>query len=88
MSWKLRLAALSALGIAIVAQAEPDPAVARILKQYEAAVPGDQKLAFYTHDWTPDLATAKARAAKEGRPIFLVWVTNISATPSFFSGHC
>lgn len=85
MKWKVLTLSLVS---AALAWAGPDPSVARILKQHEAAVPTVKQLAFFSHDWAPDLATAKERAKKENRPIFLVWVTNVTATPSFFSGHC
>ena len=65
-----------------------DPEVQKILDRHEAARPTDQSLAFYGLDWAPSLPEAKARAKKEGRPIFFIWLTNISASTSFFTGHC
>jgi hypothetical protein len=65
-----------------------EPEVARILEKYRAARPSDEKLAFYALDWAPSLAEARARARKEGRPIFFIWLTNITAATSFFTGHC
>ena len=67
--------------------AEPDVQVRRILQRSEAARPSEQSLAFYSLDWAPDLAEAKERARKEGRPIFLICVTNITAGCNFYSGH-
>ena len=64
-----------------------DPAVRRIWQRYEAAVPSDKSLAFYSLDWAADLATAKKRTAQERRPIFLIGVTNITAGCNFYSGH-
>ena len=65
-----------------------DPQVQKILDRHEAARPTEQSLAFYALDWAPSLPEAKARAKKEGRPIFFIWLTNISAATSFFTGHC
>jgi hypothetical protein len=60
----------------------------RILEEYRKAKPTDAELSFYQHDWAPDLASAKVRAAKEGRPVFLLYVTNISGPDDVFTGHC
>lgn len=65
-----------------------EPVVQRILERYTAARPSDQKLAFYALDWAPSLKEARARARKEGRPILFIWLTNITAATSFFTGHC
>lgn len=67
---------------------DQDPQVQKILERHEAAKPTEQSLAFYGLDWAPTLQEAKARAKKEGRPIFFIWLTNISAATSFFTGHC
>ena len=71
--------------LALVSQ---DAAVQKILDKAKAARPTDADLAFYSLDWAPTLKEAKARAAKEGRPVFFVWVTNITAHDDFFTGHC
>ncbi len=60
----------------------------RVLAKSRAARPSDDALSFYKLDWAKDLADAKARAAKEGRPIFFVAVTNISGPDTFYTGHC
>ena len=57
------------------------------LEQFARAKPGDRELAFYSLDWSPDLAEAKRRARKERRPIFLIANTNISAGCNFYTGH-
>ena len=73
------------LAFALLAQ---DADVRRIMERAAAARPADADLAFYSLDWAPSLKDAKARAAKEGRPVFFVWVTNISGPDNFFTGHC
>lgn len=65
-----------------------DPEVARILDRAKEARPSDEALAFYTLDWAPDLAAARERASKEGRPIFFVGDTNLTGPGFFFTGHC
>jgi hypothetical protein len=65
-----------------------DAEVRRILDRAAEAKPTEAELAFYSLDWAPSLKEAKARAAKEGRPVFFVWVTNISGADRFFTGHC
>lgn len=59
-----------------------------IEKRFAAARPTGSALAFYTMDWAPDLKAAQARAKKEQRPVFFIFVTNISAATNFYSGHC
>ena len=68
--------------------AAQEPVVQRIVKQYDAARPADKALAFYSLDWAPNLAEAKVRARAEGRPIFFLYLTNITAATDFFAGHC
>lgn len=62
--------------------------VQKILDRVKAAKPSESDLAFYSLDWVPTLKEAKERGAKEGRPVFFVWVTNISAHDDFYTGHC
>lgn len=57
-------------------------------KRFVAARPTGAALAFYTMDWAPDLSSAQARAKKEKRPVFFIFVTNISAATNFYVGHC
>lgn len=84
---KLLLALLLALSAAPHLPAQ-DPQVKMIRERFAAARPTAQQLAFYSLDWAPSLAEAKARARREGRPILFIWLTNISAPTDFFSGHC
>ena len=65
-----------------------DRDVHSIRERFEVSRPSEKQLAFYSLDWGPTLAEAKERAAKEKRPIFFIYVTNISASTNFFSGHC
>ena len=65
-----------------------DTLLTEIEKRFTSARPTGAALAFYTMDWAPDLATAQIRAKKERRPVFLIFVTNISAATSFYQGHC
>ena len=65
-----------------------DTRFTEIERRFAEARPTGGALAFYTMDWAPDLATAQIRAKKERRPVFLIFVTNISAATSFYQGHC
>ena len=60
--------------------------VAKVLDRFQAARPQAKDLAIYRLDWVPSLQEAKAKAAKEKRPIFLVVVTN--SYGNMRSGHC
>jgi hypothetical protein len=60
--------------------------VQKVLDKYRAARPDAKDLAIFQLDWTPTLKDAKARAAKEERPIFLIVVTN--SFGDMRSGHC
>ena len=59
----------------------------RIQVQFLEAKPDAKRLAFYSLDWAMNLKDAKAKAAKEHRPILIVLNTNITAGTNFFSGH-
>lgn len=63
-----------------------DADVHKVLDKYRAARPDAKDLAIFQLDWTPTLHDAKARAAKEQRPIFLIVVTN--SFGNMHSGHC
>ena len=59
------------------------------LERYATAIyPSRRELAIYSLDWEPTLAAARARAAREQRPVFFVMVTNFTGPTNFFSGHC
>ena len=57
-----------------------------IEERFKALRPADRELAIFGLDWESDLEAAKARAAKERRPIFLIVVRN--SYGNMFSGHC
>ncbi|HEY6167212.1 MAG TPA: hypothetical protein VI454_04175 [Verrucomicrobiae bacterium] len=57
-----------------------------IEERFKALRPAESELAIFGLDWEADLAAAKARAAKERRPIFLIVVRN--SYGNMFSGHC
>jgi hypothetical protein len=76
----------AALGLLLAAAQGAD--VDAILKAYRAARPGDEELRLYTLDWAADLKGALARAAKEGRPVFLVATRQLEDAGSLYSGHC
>lgn len=80
----LALAVLAACALPAAAQ---DDSAERIQARFEVAKPDAKRLAFYTLDWAMSLRDAKARAAKEHRPILVVLNTNITAGTNFFSGH-
>jgi len=74
--------------IVFVSSARSQNAAAiQIQKQFDAAKPDANRLAFYSLDWAMNLKDAKARAAKEHRPILIILNTNITAGTNFFSGH-
>ena len=63
-----------------------DPQAKQVLEKYKALRPSDQDLAMYRLDWADSLEEAKQRAAKEGRPIFLVIIH--AKYGDISSGHC
>jgi hypothetical protein len=66
----------------------PDPEASRILDAYEAARPADEELGLFRLDWAGSLKEAKARAVKEGRPIFFVSTTQLERAGDLRGGHC
>jgi hypothetical protein len=64
----------------------PDADVPKVLDRYRLFRPADKDLAIFQLDWAPTLKEARARAAKEQRPILLLVVTN--SYGNLFSGHC
>jgi hypothetical protein len=65
-----------------------DDGVSKILEKHKAARPADKDLLFVRHDWEPSYEKAKARAAKEGRPVFLVVISNLNGYDNLYTGHC
>ena len=80
---KRMLATTVMVAWATVAQAGD---VRDILQKFQTIRPQDKDLALYGLDWAPTLRDAKARAAKEHRPIFLIVVTN--SFGNIYTGHC
>ncbi len=60
--------------------------VQEVLEKYHSARPQARELTVYQLDWAPTFQEAKARAAREQRPIFLVVVTN--SYGNIYTGHC
>jgi hypothetical protein len=60
--------------------------VQEVLEQYHSALPHARELTVYQLDWVPTFQQAKARAAQEQRPIFLIVVTN--SYGNIYTGHC
>ena len=59
-----------------------------ILKAYQAARPADHELGVFQLDWADSFKDAKARAAKEKRPIFFVCTTQLKDAGNLRDGHC
>jgi hypothetical protein len=66
----------------------PDPEVRRILDAYQAARPSDRDLGVFMLDWAPSLKDARARATREGRPVFFVSTTQLKDAGNLRTGHC
>ena len=60
--------------------------VERVLGRFRSIRPTAAELAIYELDWMPTLEAAKEAAARQGRPILLVLVTN--SFGDIASGHC
>lgn len=57
-----------------------------ILKKVEAARPTKKELALYALDWVDSFEAAKKKAARDRRPILLLYVQNEHG--GLFTGHC
>src|SRR5262249_5424521 len=66
--------------------AAKDAQVQKVLDKYRSFRPDEKGLAIFQLDWVPTLKDAKAKAAKEKRPICLVVVTN--SFGNMYTGHC
>ena len=60
----------------------------RILDAFSAARPAERDLGVFKLDWADSLKDAKARAAKERRPIFFVSTTQLKEAGNLRDGHC
>ena len=86
MKTKLLIVAILALTCVVRVDGADQSDVKSVLEKFKSVRPHEADLAIYQLDWLPTLMEAKARAAKEERPIFLVVVTN--SFGDLFSGHC
>jgi hypothetical protein len=62
--------------------------VKRVMDAYQAARPADRELGVFSLDWADSLKDAKARAAREKRPIFFVATTQLKEAGDLKGGHC
>lgn len=69
-------------------QIASDGDVQRILRAYQTALPAESDLGVFKLDWAASLADAKARAAKEGRPILFVSTVQTKDAGNLRNGHC
>ncbi|MBB6049243.1 hypothetical protein [Armatimonas rosea] len=63
-----------------------DPQIELLRRDFAAARPQETDLEIYRLDWTVPLATAQKRALQERRPLLVVAVRN--AHGDTFTGHC
>ncbi len=80
------LAPLLGMACALGARAADPSDLQSVLDRYAAVRPKGADLAIYQLDWAPTLQAAREKAAKGGRPIFLVVVLN--SFGNVCSGHC
>ena len=81
---------VSLMGAAFTASARDHEArvheTQSILERYDAFRPHARDLAMYRLDWAASLEEARARAAREKRPVLLVIIH--AQYGDLFSGHC
>jgi hypothetical protein len=82
----MRIAAALAMACAVGASGAGPGDVKSTLEKFRSVRPQEADLALYRLDWVPTLKAAKEKAAKEGRPVFLIVVTN--SFGDLYSGHC
>lgn len=58
----------------------------RIRTRYDALRPKEHELSLFKLDWVVTLKAAKEKAAREGRPIFVITVENEHG--GLYGGHC
>ncbi len=63
-----------------------DSEASKILDRYESLRPKERELALFQLDWVVTLKAAKEKAAREGRPLFLMTVENEHG--GLYGGHC
>lgn len=62
--------------------------VRQVLQSYQAARPTESELSLFQLDWAANLKDARARAAKEKRPIFFVSTMQLKDAGDLRGGHC
>lgn len=80
------LLAIAAIVTATSVLSAQDAEAKRILARYEAMRPSAAELGMYRLDWAASLDDALERAAREGRPIFLVVIH--AKYGDITGGHC
>lgn len=80
------LVVLGVLATAPTMAESPHADVKKVYEKYRAALPAPEDLTVYSLDWVPTFDEAKQKAAREGRPILLIVVTN--SYGNLYSGHC
>ncbi len=83
--FRLRLCLISLLMASGVSLAQ-DRAADRVLAKYRTTRPSAKELAIFRLDWADSYKAALGRAAKEGRPVFLVIIH--ARYGDISSGHC
>ena len=83
---KRTLLLLVSLVAAAATASAQDHEAQSILERYDAFRPGARDLAIYRLDWAASLEEARARAAREKRPVLLVIIH--AQYGDLFSGHC
>ena len=78
--------ALACAATCAAAQEAPDADGRRILEKFHALRPSVSDLAWYQLEWTASLKEAKAKAARDRRPICLLVCLNIYG--NLYTGHC
>jgi hypothetical protein len=84
----VRTLLITLLALASLAGAEASDlrAVQDVLEKYRSVRPVERELPMYSLDWASTLDEARAKAAREQRPIFFLVVTN--SYGNIYTGHC
>ena len=85
--WRARCFVWALVGILAASFAfAQETEVKRILQTFDTIRPTPRELSIFRLDWVPTLKEGRQRAAREGRPIFLLAVENEHG--GLFGGHC
>jgi len=84
----IRTLLMALLALTSMARAESSDlrAVQDVLEKYRSVRPVERELPMYSLDWASTLEEARAKAAREQRPIFFLIVTN--SYGNIYTGHC